>query len=1292
MKTQKTQKRILSLLLMLLMLSTSIFQPSFAQTSATDNVQWAGSANFNAYNNQVTDIDIPSTASQTTEKWAYALNTTSASWGAYYAGQTVIVGDYLYATGGGGLHKVNINTGAGEIINENAGTSEFYYDYLCYADGVIVVATANKLEAFSLDGVSLGYTSLGYTEDTERTFGNYHPVQYHDGYIFCNGYIYSLGKADSTVTFTQIGTGTINSDTFDWNSGVFVNNLFYTVSKNTVYAVDYKTGKIKDSFVFEADRTASNNVQGGACYDETTKRIFWGTYSYDTKLHSVKINSDGSIDKGSYTYCDIEQKTVCTPVVANGKVYVAGQSGKISIANATDINLIENVETDATNFKSTPIVSTSNGVTKVLVQGYDGHLYVLTDKGDTQEVNKIAETRNPTNVNNPNAYEQIAIDNSGRIYCYNESGYLFCFEKKTSADITISGDLSLNEKRYNLNDTAEALKVTATATNGNDISYQWQESSDSINWTNIANATESSYTPATDTLGTTYYRCALSAENAVGTYSSAAKIKVKEKKESVSVEFTLIDESGKVAVSKDGTTEIYKTPLTVTDIDDDQDLTVNDAFITLHELYSQKGKDDFASSYGSLGKLWGIETYDVSYVVNNVPSMSLLEKIDDNDVISAFFYRDTADWAYSDLYTYFENDTVSTKTSTDVEFTVKGLAVMSNADKIPKGATVTVYDSNKTKVDSLSTTVGENGKFKLNFTNTGNYTVEVSGNCSYSGNFWGTDKEFTSASVVPSRCFVTVTENSGSGGTTQKYVYISVKDPQGKTYLQKKAFDFKNGETAYSLLLKTDLSVKSSDTEYGKYVESIEGLGEYDEGNGSGWMCKVNGEFPNYSADKCTLSAGDYVEWVYTRDLGADVGNYYGGSSSGSSSSTVTSDGNVIKVKAAVKTSNGNATVTVSDKDIKNAVKKAGNSQEKATIVLSADVKSTDNLSFSLSYDSLKLLSQNENISIEISTQFGNVVISNETLLSIFSQVGTDKDLKITIETENAKTIGAGKNVFTDAENENAQDFVAVRVKIESNGKIIREFGENFLKLYIPVSDKVFEDQKEYKVYVISDDGTTKETSGKCIYSNNSANIEVETNHLSAFIVTTSYANENGNKTENNAHWAQEAIDYVNKKGIMNGISETDFAPDENITRAMLVTVLWRAENKPVVNYATDFEDVNAEEWYTEAVRWAASEKIVEGYDENTFGTNDFITREQIATIIYRYAKYKEIAPQGAWAIRIDYSDISDISDWAVESVMYCKLNSIMTGLDNNAFAPKNNATRAETATIVMRFFENISK
>ena len=101
--------------------------------------------------------------------------------------------------------------------------------------------------------------------------------------------------------------------------------------------------------------------------------------------------------------------------------------------------------------------------------------------------------------------------------------------------------------------------------------------------------------------------------------------------------------------------------------------------------------------------------------------------------------------------------------------------------------------------------------------------------------------------------------------------------------------------------------------------------------------------------------------------------------------------------------------------------------------------------------------------------------------------------------------------------------------------------------------------------------------------------------------------------------WYAGAVEYCRRNGIMNGVSDTAFAPEETLTRAMLVTLLWRQAQKPVVNYLMQFSDVPEGQWYSEAVRWAASEKLVGGYGDGRFGTNDPITQEHLNLIFQRY-------------------------------------------------------------------------
>lgn len=110
--------------------------------------------------------------------------------------------------------------------------------------------------------------------------------------------------------------------------------------------------------------------------------------------------------------------------------------------------------------------------------------------------------------------------------------------------------------------------------------------------------------------------------------------------------------------------------------------------------------------------------------------------------------------------------------------------------------------------------------------------------------------------------------------------------------------------------------------------------------------------------------------------------------------------------------------------------------------------------------------------------------------------------------------------------------------------------------------------------------------------------------------------------------------------------------------------------------------------YYTKAVVWGQQNGIIKGYSETEFAPGQNITREQIAAIMYCYAKLKDVALTDNRAIKLDYTDLADISGYAVESVMYCKLKGIMQGKDNNNFAPRDNATRAETAAILQRFIE----
>jgi len=173
--------------------------------------------------------------------------------------------------------------------------------------------------------------------------------------------------------------------------------------------------------------------------------------------------------------------------------------------------------------------------------------------------------------------------------------------------------------------------------------------------------------------------------------------------------------------------------------------------------------------------------------------------------------------------------------------------------------------------------------------------------------------------------------------------------------------------------------------------------------------------------------------------------------------------------------------------------------------------------------------------------------------------------------------------------------------------------------------------------------------------------------------------------------WFFDGVRYVYGNGLMNGTSANTFAPYVTTSRAMIVTVLWRMEGSPVVNYAMNFDDVDMGTWYTEAIRWAASEKIVEGY-AGKFNPNDSITREQLAAILWRYAKYKGFdVSVGENTNILSYNDAFDISEYAIPAMQWACGAGVIGGKGNGILDPHGNATRAEVAVMLERFCSKVS-
>ncbi len=532
-----------------------------------------------------------------------------------------------------------------------------------------------------------------------------------------------------------------------------------------------------------------------------------------------------------------------------------------------------------------------------------------------------------------------------------------------------------------------------------------------------------------------------------------------------------------------------------------------------------------------------------------------------------------------------------------------------------------------------------------------------------------------------------LTKNTG-GGTlpptpTDSYAYISVTDPgasgsQTKTYFARTKYKLNQDETAYSILQRTGLTLRvSTHPKYeGVYVEAINGFGEFDAGPLSGWMYKVNGKFPGYSASLYMLKDKDEVEWVYTRDLGKDVGNVWKPGPGG-----VTDTNTTVSPSATVS---GNTTnVTLSLNTIKDAI--AGAKISGKDIVVIPEIKGlVKTVKVNLAKDALSAIATKTSAALTIQTPVGNVTIPNDAMAFVASQaVGN----MVTMSLELVDT-----SSLTPAQQEAAGDKPVYDISIMSGSSRISSFGDKSITISLPYILREGEVADDVKVWYLNDAGELEQID--CTYDEKAGLAAFKTSHLSYYLVGVKAEKEDFviNFTDvKESDWFYESVKFAMEKGLFKGTTETTFSPGQPMTRAMLVTVLHRLEGSPAATGANNFTDVKNGEWYTNAVIWAKANDIVSGYGNGLFGTNDSITREQMAAILYRYAGYKGYDVT-ATANLSSYTDGADISGWAEKAMSWANAKGLITGRTATTLVSGGTATRGEVASILKRFVEGFVK
>ena len=526
-------------------------------------------------------------------------------------------------------------------------------------------------------------------------------------------------------------------------------------------------------------------------------------------------------------------------------------------------------------------------------------------------------------------------------------------------------------------------------------------------------------------------------------------------------------------------------------------------------------------------------------------------------------------------------------------------------------------------------------------------------------------------------------------------------------------------------------------------------LSEFDYHNMSGWMYSVDNDFPGVGASSWQMSDGEVMRWQFTvwgygADLNAD--NSAWGSSSivnvgdkGSltwavaelrseyddevleanevymdamevltdpeaSQSKINSaktalakedfdkqpekpDVPTVDVKPEANVDkDGNAKVELTEKEIETMIENAVEGEAEIIAISPKMDSEATSLEVTFPKGAVDAILEETKASVSIQSDLGRVLLSRDVLTSI-SETTEGGAVTVTVAAGKAENAGGLLKGQKDVTEEALKDCSVTEVTIRSGKEKVTAFGGKSITLYLPVENKAFEVGKSYVVYQISDDGSVEQLVGKCVKTGGKRFLELTTTHLSTFVALPVEVVDMPFTDVKEEDWFYGAVVYAYQNGILTGTGETTFSPNGPMTRSMLVTALWRLEGEPEASGASGFPDVKPDAWYAEAVDWASQTGLVSGTGAG-FDPEGSVTREQIASILYRYAKLKGWDVSKTASLQ-DFADGADTSAWATRAMEWAYAEKLITGKDGNRLDPQGQATRAEVAAILMRLLES---
>lgn len=554
------------------------------------------------------------------------------------------------------------------------------------------------------------------------------------------------------------------------------------------------------------------------------------------------------------------------------------------------------------------------------------------------------------------------------------------------------------------------------------------------------------------------------------------------------------------------------------------------------------------------------------------------------------------------------------------------------------------------------------------------------------------------------------------------------------TWIPTRGYSMTLGDTVYDLfvtaLADAGLESRGADKNYVSMIKAPASLGgyklsEFTNGEYSGWMYTVNGNHPAFGLREKDLKNGDKVIWHYVNDYRYEVSDWFDDpehpslgdgtywnewlkakdadpDESNASGTAASPDSTTLAPK--VTASKGVASVSLEASDINSAITDAKKNESKAIVIAPEITGTARKVSIELPKASLSSVASGTDADLTVKTPVGNVTIPNSVLESVASQA-SGSNVTVSLESVDKET------VLTAAQKETVGDDSVYDVSILSGDKNISSFDGGSITISLPYTLKDGENPDGVTVWYLNDAGELEKMT--CTYNKATGFATFTTDHLSYYVVGYSEAWTNPFTDVKNTDWFYGAVEFAVRNGLFNGVTDTTFSPNAQMTRAMLVTVLYRmdqaaktvtvstsATSGPAVTggavtaekpEAKNFTDVKDGQWYTDAVAWANANGIVTGMGGELFGTGNNVTREQMAAILYNYAKCKGYDVAETAELNV-FTDAKAVSGWAQPGIKWANAEGLITGRTATALAPGGSASRAEVAIILKRFVEGIAE